>query len=92
MRRGMTSVSSITHHRTRVGGGSLWSCFRGNAADCYQPAVTDPPNAVASACSGQTPSRTASSEADTEPRTPLRFPQIPIAASRSQAQPRGFLP
>lgn len=66
MRRGMTSVSSTTHHRTRVGGGSLWPRFRGNAADRYLQPVTDPPNAVASACPGQTPSSTASSDADTE--------------------------
>jgi len=92
MRRGMTRVSSATHHRSRVGGGSLCARFRGNAADRYQPPVTDTQNAVASACSGQTLSRAPSSDADSEPRPTLRFPQIPIAASRPQAQPRGFLP
>jgi hypothetical protein len=92
MRRGMTSASSSTHHRPRVGGGSLCARFRGNAADRYQPPVTDPQNAVASACSGQTLSRAASSDADYEPRPTSRFPQIAIAASRPQAPPRGFLP
>lgn len=92
MRRGMTSVSSTTHHRPRVGGGSLWPRFRGNADDRYLPPVTAPPNAVASACPSQTPSSTASSNADAESDTTLRSPQIPIAASRSQARPRGFLP
>jgi len=77
MRRGMTRVSSATRHRSRVGGGSLCARFRGNAADRYQPPVTDPQNAVASACSGQTQSRTPSSEADSEPRPTLRSPKSP---------------
>lgn len=92
MRRGMTRVSSATRHRPRVAGGSLCARFRGNAVHRHQRPVTDPPNSIARACSGQTLPRAASSEADVESPPILRFPQIPIAASRPQARPRGFLP
>jgi hypothetical protein len=92
MPRGMTRVSSATHHRLRVGGGSLCARSPGNALHPHQPPVTAPPNSIARACSSPSLPRAASSDADAETRPTPRFPQMPIAASRPQARPRGFLP
>lgn len=92
MRCGMTRVSYSIYQRSPAGGGSLCARFRGSAIDPHQPPVTHLLDSVANAYFG--PCRHTAATSEAAPRIPLQpaYTQIPIAASRSTARPRGFLP